>query len=284
MSYTGASDIVDQLPDVDENELINVFNTITKLITDAIKDSSPDYGGQILASIHYKLFLDYDENQQDKSRLALMYLQSQLSNIISQSGKEKEIGQFLYGYTRHWLKFILIFESEMSAFLSWYTFRRELRNMIPYISSIEEYLPVLVDVDSISGLPKQTIDEFKEFADASHDDAGFELKNWLQGLMRQALFYNDDYSKKRLQQFQKSFADLMGGAEDFAFNVQFNTLFHQYGESWYEEIKKRKKWLNRLIKELDLFKEDCLERLVRGFYWRKIEGQPLREIVLKNTV
>ena len=280
MVFILSYDVIETLPDVDENELVNVFTTITNLITNAIKDTSPDHGGEVLASIHYKLFLDFDEKHQDKSRLALMYLQSQLSNIISQAGKEQEIGQFLYGYTRHWLKFILIFESEMSSFLSWYTFRREIRNMVPYISSIEEYLPILADMHDANPLPKATIKEFKDFADASNDDAGEELKNWIQELMRQALFYEDEDAQERLKQFQKSFADLMGGAEDFAFNVQFNTLFHMYGESWYEEIKKRKGWLNKLIKELDLFKEDALDRLVRGFYWRKIEGKPLKEVVV----
>jgi hypothetical protein len=280
MSY----DIVDTLPDVDENELVNVFTTITDLITNAIKNTSPDHGGEVLASIHYKLFLDFEENKHDKSRLALMYLQSQLSNIISQAGKKKEIGQFLYGYTRHWLKFILIFESEMSSFLSWWTFKPEIRNMVPYISSIEDYLPVLVDVENTEPLPENVIKEFQEFADASNDDAGEELKNWLQGLMRQALFYEDDFSKKLLQQFQKSFSDLMKVFdEDFAFNVQFNTLLHQYGESWYEEIKKRKIWLNKLITKLDLFNEESLDRLVRGFYWRKLDGEPLKQVITKVT-
>lgn len=267
--------------DVDENDLMKVFENITDMIINAIKDVSPDHGGEVLASIHYKLFSDFDENKRDKSRLALMYLQSQLSSIISQAGQEKGIGMFLYGYTRHWLKFILIFESECASFLSWYSFNKEMKNMVPYISQIEEYLPVIVNTEDSKGLPANVIKEFQTFADASNDDAGEELKNWLSNLMRQALFYDDSDSKDLLQQFQKSFTELMKVFdEDFAYNIEFNTLFHQYGESWYNEIKKRKEWLNKLITELDLFKEEKLERLVRGFYWRKIGGKPLKSAIL----
>lgn len=262
-----------EFPDVDENQLMEVFQTISKLILDATKES-PDLGGETLASIHYKLFKDFTDTTQQKSRLAIMFLQSQLGAIISQAGKEKDVGLFIMGYTRHWLKYVLIFESEMASFLSWYTFNNELsRNMVPYISRIEELLPLAVDIEHLSGLPPNLIKDFQEFADASNDDAGEELKNWLSNLMREALFYEDSDARSLLLQFQKSFADLMNVDPH---NVEFNTLFHQYGESWYNEINKRKEWLDKLIKGLDLYKEENLGRLIRGYYWRKLGGQPLR--------
>jgi hypothetical protein len=262
-----------EIPDVDENQLIEVFQTISTLIIDATKES-PDLGGETLASIHYKLFKDFNDSKQQKSRLAIMFLQSQLGSLISQTGKEKDVGLFIMGYTRHWLKFVLIFESEMASFLSWYTFNNELSlNMVPYISRIEELLPLAVNIENNPGLPENVIKEFQEFSDASNDDAGEELKNWLQNLMREALFYEDSEAKSVLVQFQKSFADLMQVDPQ---NVEFNTLFHQYGESWYNEIKKRKIWLDRLIKELDLYSDQNLSRLIRGYYWRKFSGKPLR--------
>ena len=270
-----------EFPDVDENQLMQVFETISKLILDATKES-PDLGGETLASIHYKLFKDFNENKQQKSRLAIMFLQSQLGAIISQAGKEKAVGLFIMGYTRHWLKYVLIFESEMASFLSWYTFKNELsRNMVPYISRIEELLPLAVDIDHLSGLPEKVIKEFQEFADASNDDAGEELKNWLQNLMREALFYEDNDARSLLMQFQKSFADLM---KVDPHNIEFNTLFHQYGESWYNEIKKRKEWLDKLIKQLDLFKDENLDRLIKGFYWRKFGDNSFRLAVNKKEV
>ena len=255
-----------EIPDVDENQLMEVFQTISKLILDATKES-PDLGGETLASIHYKLFKDFSDSKQQKSRLAIMFLQSQLGALISQAGKEKDVGLFIKGYTRQWLKYVLIFESEMASFLSWYTFKNELSlNMVPYISRIEELLPLAVDIEHLTGLPTNIINEFQEFADASNDDAGEELKNWLQNLMREALFYEDNEARGLLLQFQKSFADLM---KVDPHNIEFNTLFHQYGESWYNEIQKRKEWLDKLIKGLDLFKEENLFRLIKGFYWRK---------------
>ena len=262
-----------ELPDVDEVQLMEVFQTVSQLILNATKES-PDLGGETLASIHYKLFKDFYETKQQKSRLAIMFLQSQLGAIISQAGKEKAVGLFIMGYTRHWLKYVLIFESEMSSFLSWYTFKNELPlNMVPYISRIEELLPLAMDIDHTKGLPENIIKEFQEFADASNDDAGEELKNWLQNLMREALFYEDHDAQSLLLQFQKSFADLM---KVDPHNIEFNTLFHQYGESWYNEIKKRKEWLDKLIKELDLFKDENLFRLIRGFYWRKFGDKSFR--------
>lgn len=270
-----------EIPDVDENQLMNVFETVSKLILDATKES-PDLGGETLASIHYKLFKDFHETNQQKSRLAIMFLQSQLGAIISQAGKEKDVGLFIMGYTRHWLKYVLIFESEMSSFLSWYTFKTELPlNMVPYISRIEELLPLAVNIDHLQGLPEKVIKEFQEFADAANDDAGEELKNWLQNLMREALFYEDSDAKSLLLQFQKSFADLM---KVDPHNVEFNTLFHQYGESWYNEIKKRKEWLDKLIKELDLFKDENLDRLIRGFYWKKLSGKSFRSALDQSQV
>lgn len=270
-----------EIPDVDENQLMQVFETISKLILDATKES-PDLGGETLASIHYKLFKDFNESKQQKSRLAIMFLQSQLGAIISQAGKERDVGLFIMGYTRHWLKYVLIFESEMSSFLSWYTFNNELPlNMVPYISRIEELLPLAVDIEHLSGLPTKVIKEFQDFADASNDDAGEELKNWLQNLMREALFYEDTDARGLLIQFQKSFADLM---KVDPHNIEFNTLFHQYGESWYNEIKKRKEWLDKLIKGLDLFKEENLDRLIRGFYWRKLGGKPFRFAIDKKEI
>ena len=268
-----------EIPDVDENQLMDVFETVSKLILDATKES-PDFGGETLASIHYKLFKDFYETKQQKSRLAIMFLQSQLGAIISQAGKEKDVGLFIMGYTRHWLKYVLIFESEMSSFLSWYTFKNELTlNMVPYISRIEELLPLAVNETIGGGLPENTIKEFQEFADAANDDAGEELKNWLQNLMREALFYEDNDARTVLLQFQNSFSDLMKVDPQ---NVEFNTLFHQYGESWYNEIKKRKDWLDKLIKELDLFKDENLDRLIRGFYWRKFGDNSLR-VALHQT-
>ena len=262
-----------EIPDVDENQLMEVFQTISKLILDATKES-PDLGGETLASIHYKLFKDFSDSKQQKSRLAIMFLQSQLGALISQAGKEKDVGLFIMGYTRHWLKYVLIFESEMASFLSWYTFKNELSlNMVPYISRIEELLPLAVDIEHLTGLPTNIINEFQEFADASNDDAGEELKNWLQNLMREALFYEDNEARGLLLQFQKSFADLM---KVDPHNIEFNTLFHQYGESWYNEIQKRKEWLDKLIKGLDLFKEENLFRLIKGFYWRKFGEKSFR--------
>ncbi len=265
-----------EFPDVDENQLMEVFQTISKLILDATKES-PDLGGETLASIHYKLFKDFNESTQQKSRLAIMFLQSQLGALISQAGKEKDVGLFIMGYTRHWLKYVLIFESEMSSFLSWYTTKNELPlNMVPYISRIEELLPLAVNLDHLSGLPENVIKEFQEFADASNDDAGEELKNWLQNLMREALFYEDSDARALLLQFQKSFSDLMKVDPQ---NVEFNTLFHQYGESWFNEIQKRKEWLDKLIKGLDLYKEENLGRLIRGYYWRKLSGKPFKSAI-----
>ena len=260
---------------------MEVFQTVSQLILGATKES-PDLGGETLASIHYKLFKDFYETKQQKTRLAIMILQSQLGAIISQAGKEKDVGLFIMGYTRHWLKYVLIFESEMSSFLSWWTFKKELPiNMVSYISRIEELLPLAVNVDSLQGLPEKIIKDFQEFADASNDDAGEELKNWLQNLMREALFYEDHDAQSLLIQFQKSFSDLM---KVDPHNVEFNTLFHQYGESWYNEIKKRKEWLDKLIKGLDLYKDDNLFRLIRGFYWRKLGDNSLRIALSKAQV
>ncbi len=270
-----------ELPDVDENQLMEVFQTISKLILDATKES-PDLGGETLASIHYKLFKDFNESKQQKSRLAIMFLQSQLGALISQAGKEKEVGLFIMGYTRHWLKYVLIFESEMASFLSWYTYKTELPlNMVPYISRIEELLPLAGDIEHSTGLPSHVIKEFQEFADASNDDAGEELKKWLQNLMREALFYDDNEARGLLIQFQKSFSDLMKVDPQ---NIEFNTLFHQYGESWYNEIHKRKDWLDKLIKELDLYKEENLARLIKGFYWRKFGEKSFRMAVQNREV
>ena len=94
--------------------------------------------------------------------------------------------------------------------------------------------------------------------------------------MRQALYDNDDLSLETLAQFQKSAPELMEVDE---FNVEFNTLFHQYGESWFNEIVIRKKWLNNLITKLDLFQEKNIQRLANGYYWRKFGGKSLGDVI-----
>ena len=267
-----------EIPDVDESQLLKVFDTISGLISKSISES-PDTGGKTLASIHYKLFLDHFEKN-EKARLALMYLQAQLGKLISDSGKSREVGMLIYAYTRHWLRFVLILESQMATLLSWYTFQKELPiNLVPIISTIEERLPILVD-NKAPGLPEGVIRDFRDFADAANDDAGEELKNWLLDLMRNTIFHEDKPAQETLAQFQKSFPDLMNVDP---FNVAFNTLFHQYGESWFNEIAKRKKWLNILIKELDLYNEKNIQKLARGYYWRKMGDPNLRLTVWRNV-
>ncbi|OLS25363.1 MAG: hypothetical protein HeimC3_15770 [Candidatus Heimdallarchaeota archaeon LC_3] len=271
-----------EIPDVNEDQLMKVFDTITNIISKSIKES-PDTGGKTLASIHYKLHLDFFESKNEKARLALMFLQAQLGKLICDAGRSREVGMLIYSYTRHWLRFVLILESQMSTYLSWYTFKKESPfNLVPIISAIEDNLPILLD-DNIEGLPKDIIKDFREFANAANDDAGEELKNWLDFLMRQALYNNDDLSLETLSQFQKSAPELMEVDE---FNVEFNTLFHQYGESWFNEIVIRKKWLNNVITKLDLFDEKNIQRLANGFYWRKFGGKSfgdvIKEIAEKN--
>ncbi|MFW9928248.1 MAG: hypothetical protein ACFFD1_02540 [Candidatus Thorarchaeota archaeon] len=271
-----------EIPDVDEEQLLRVFDTISNLISKSVKES-PDIGGKTLASIHYKLFLDQYENKNEKARLALMFLQSQLGKLICDAGKNEDVGMLIYSYTRHWLRFVLILESQMGTFLSWYTFKKELPlNLVPLISSIEDELPILLDPNH-PGLPEDIVRDFREFADAANDDAGEELKNWLDDLMRRAIYDKDRLSLDTLAQFQKSFPDLM---EVDPFNIEFNTLFHQYGESWFNEIAKRKEWLNNFIKELDLYHEKNIQRLANGYYWRKFGdrsfGDVVKEIKDKN--
>ena len=273
------SDDLIEIPDVDEVQLMKVFETISQLIKTSIK-TSPDIGGKNLASIHYKLFLDLYENKNEKSRLALLYLQAQLGNLISEAGKSQDIGMVIYAYTRHWLKFVLILETQMASLLSWYTFRQILPiNLVPLISSIDEYLPINVD-ENASGLPDNIVREFKEFADAANEDAGEELKKWLSSLMRAALFYQDKDSLDTLRQFQVSSPELMNVDPT---NFQFNTLFHQYGESWYQEILNRKKWISTLIDKLDLLSDNGILRMARGFYWTKFQETPLSLIIKKNS-
>jgi hypothetical protein len=268
-----------EIPDVDENQLMNVFDTISNLISKSVKES-PDRGGQVLASVHYRLFLDQFENQNEKSRLALMFLQAQLGKLICDAGKSREVGMLIYSYTRHWLRFVLILESQMATYLSWYTFKRESTlNLVPIISGIEENLPILVE-ESSPGLPENIVRDFREFADAANDDAGEELKNWLDDLMRQGLYDNDEYALDTLTRFQKSFPEIFDVSPT---NVEFNTLFHQYGESWFNEIVERKKWLNNVITKLDLFNEKNIQRLANGYYWRKFGGKSLGDIIKEIT-
>ena len=264
-----------EIPDVDEVQLMNIFNTIAKTISRSIKES-PDIGGKTLASIHYKLFLDQYEKKSEKSRLALMYLQSQLGALICEAGKSEDIGMLIFAYTRHWLRFVLILESQMSTYLSWYTFKKELPiNLVPIISTIEENIPIVVEKNN-SGLPEDLIRDFRKFADAANDDAGKELKNWLDELMREVLYNNDDYSLKTLLQFMKSSSELFNVSP---IDVEFNTVFHQYAEAWFHEILERKKWINNLITKLELFEEKNIFRLSKGYYWRKLGDISFGDII-----
>jgi hypothetical protein len=269
------SDEFVEIPDVDEVQLVKIFENIAALISNSI-ETSPDIGGKTLAGIHYKLFLDFHENQNEKARLAIMFLQAQLGKLISDAGKSEDVGMLIYAYTRHWLRFVLILETQMASILSWYTSNPVLPiNLVPLISSIEENLPINLDPKT-SGLPEDTIKDFKEFADASNDDAGEELKNWLDSLMRETLFHKNEISNEILIQFQGSFTDLMEVSET---NFEFNTLFHQYAESWFKEILERKEWIQKLIKELDLLDDKSILRMARGFYSIKFEGTSFSEIV-----
>ena len=98
--------------------------------------------------------------------------------------------------------------------------------------------------------------------------------------MRQALYDEDDISLETLEQFQKSAPELMDVSP---MNVEFNTLFHQYGESWFNEIIIRKKWLNNVITKLDLFNEKNIQRLANGYYWRKFGGKSFGDVVKEIT-
>lgn len=261
-----------EIPDVDEEELMKIFENLQQMIEQSIKQD-PVKGGKTLASMHYRLFQDLIEKKNEKARLALLYLQAQLGRMISAVEKEQEVGQLMYAYTRRWLHFVLLVEAQMASFLSYYTFRPELPiDIIPLVTQIEEKIPLNED-PNIPGLPESIVQEFQAFADAANDDAGEELKNWLNGLLRQALIYDDPSALETLNQFQISFPSLM---QVGPLNVAFNTLFHQYGESWFQEIYMRKKWLNRLIQGLNLYEEEQLDRMLTGYYWSKLDGIPLK--------
>lgn len=255
---------------VDQKEVADIFSAIETTLKSAFSKNIEE-GGRALAQIHHNLLESAVLGGSEKGRLSLLFLKSKLESFIDEPTM---IGSLLVAYSRHWLRLILILESQAYNYLSWISCTPE--EPLPYediLENLNNVLPLEDDLTSVS--PNRSVTEMLgSYQEKDSTKMGQELQAWIYSVMRQVL-EGDEQSLLLLGSFQAVFPTII--AEDFV----LNEVVHEFAKAWFRSSLQLKRWFNTFGARLP---EDVRPLLSRGYYWSKlsrVSDQPLSK-ALKN--
>ena len=190
---------------INQDEIIEVFRTLETLLENSFAQSYRN-AGIILASIHHKLFENAVYMNSEKARLSLLFLKSKFTQIAKLN--YNNVGPFIYSYTKHWFKLVLILEEQANMYIKWLTFEEgpAFNNILKQVDD------VLPDQDSLieTNLNTNTNNDqlYRILTENNTTDAGFQMMKYMYTLMREAVLENRSEAQQEFRQIQVQFPEI----------------------------------------------------------------------------
>lgn len=257
---------------INQEEILDIFKTLETLLENSFAKSYRD-AGLILASIHHNLFESAVYKNSEKARLSLLFLKSKFTQIANLTSKS--VGPFVYSYTKHWFKLLLILESQANMYIKWLAFE-EGSDLNEVIKHIDEVLPDLENT-SLTGLADNTNTTkdqlYQILTENNTTDAGFLMMKFMYTLMRESILDNKIESQQKLLQIQLQFPDIESIRA-------FDEIIYEYGKNWYKISLQFKKWFTNFSEKLSQPENvKTIDRLWKGQFWYRIKGKRFKIVV-----